>query len=319
MRLARFEHDGTTGDGIVVDAAVYALPAETTVLSALLATPDERDRMQAEALAGAGVAIDAVRLLAPLQPPAFRDYVCFEQHIEGALMLFNPDAKIMPEWYEAPRFYFTNPASVNGTGADIEVPPGSQALDFELEVAAIIGHGGRDLTGSAARDAIAGYTIYNDWSARDHASAELRFAMGMAKAKDFANTLGPWIVTADELARHRDGDRLDLTMIAEINGVEVGRDSLASMAWSFEDMVTYASRGVVLQPGEALGSGTCGGGSLAELWGRAGARTPPPLQPGDEVRLTVEGIGTLVNRIVPGVDPVPVPAARAREVTAPGR
>jgi 2-keto-4-pentenoate hydratase/2-oxohepta-3-ene-1,7-dioic acid hydratase in catechol pathway len=303
-------------DALVVDDALYPLPANATVLAALLATNDDRERLRERALEGEGVPVEAVRLLAPLQPPAFRDYVCFEQHIEGALMLFNPDAKIMPEWYEAPRFYFTNPASVNGTGADIEVPPGSQALDFELEVAAIIGHGGRDLTGSAARDAIAGYTIYNDWSARDLASAELRFAMGMAKAKDFANTLGPWVVTADELEPYRDGDRLDLTMIAQINGTEVGRDTLASMAWSFEDMVAYASRGVVLQPGEALGSGTCGGGSLAELWGRAGVRTPPPLRPGDEVMLTVEGIGKIANRVVAGVDPVPVPGARVREVTA---
>jgi 2-keto-4-pentenoate hydratase/2-oxohepta-3-ene-1,7-dioic acid hydratase in catechol pathway len=136
--------------------------------------------------------------------------------------------------------------------------------------------------------------------------------LGWAKAKDFANAFGPWIVTADELEPYRKDDRLDLNCIAQRNGEQIGHDSLASMAWSFGDMLAYASRGARLEPGDVLGSGTCGGGCLAEWWGRNGELEPRPLEPGDEVTLIVEGIGSLTNTIVAGVQPVPVPAARRR-------
>jgi 2-keto-4-pentenoate hydratase/2-oxohepta-3-ene-1,7-dioic acid hydratase in catechol pathway len=137
----------------------------------------------------------------------------------------------------------------------------------------------------------------------------MRLGLGICKGKDFANTLGPWIVTADELERHRDGHRLDLDMRASVNGRELGDDTLANMAWSFDELVSYASRGTWVRTGDVLGSGTCGSGCLLELWGRKGRDGLPPLGAGDTVTLTVEGIGTLENTVVAGVEPVPLPEA----------
>ncbi|MGW0579990.1 fumarylacetoacetate hydrolase family protein [Streptomyces sp. NPDC002920] len=262
----------------------------------------------------AGPDVSEVRLLAPLQPPTVRDFVTFEEHVEGVRRSVDGAAGVPEQWYAAPVFYFTNPYAVYGPGDEIPVPPGSSVLDFELEVAAVIGREGRDLTPEQARDHIVGYTILNDWSARDLQSAEMRVGLGPCKGKDTATTLGPYLVTADELEKYRDPDGfLRLALTAEINGEVVGRDLLSNMSWTFEEMTAYASRGTVVRPGDVLGSGTCGnGGCLAELWGVRGRQDPPPLKPGDTVALTVEGLGTLTNTVVPGPDPVPVPAARHR-------
>jgi 2-keto-4-pentenoate hydratase/2-oxohepta-3-ene-1,7-dioic acid hydratase in catechol pathway len=178
----------------------------------------------------------------------------------------------------------------------------------------VIGRAGRDLTPEQARGHIAGYTIFNDWSARDLQRDEMRVGLGPAKGKDTASSLGPWLVTADELEPYRDAeDFLDLELTAQVNGAQVGHDRLVHMGWTFEDMVAYASRGTWVRPGDVLGSGTCGnGGCLAELWGRNGTQVPPPLRPGDVVTLTVQGIGRLSSTVVPGVAPVPVPEARHR-------
>jgi 2-keto-4-pentenoate hydratase/2-oxohepta-3-ene-1,7-dioic acid hydratase in catechol pathway len=251
-------------------------------------------------------ALDEAKLLAPVAPPAIRDFSVFEQHIEGIMMgAGNP---IPESWYASPFCYFSNPGAVTGPGEEIPLPPGCRDLDLELEVAAVIGRAGRNLTPQEAGSHIAGYTIFNDWSARDHAIDEMRLGLGFCKAKDFANTLGPWIVTPDELEPFRVGDRFDLDMRASINGRGLGDDTLANMAWSFEELVAYASRGAWIKPGDVLGSGTCGNGCLFELWGRG--QEWDPLGPGDVVTLTVEGIGTLTNQVVDGVDPVPLPPAR---------
>jgi 2-keto-4-pentenoate hydratase/2-oxohepta-3-ene-1,7-dioic acid hydratase in catechol pathway len=225
-----------------------------------------------------------------------------------------PDA-----WYDAPTFYFSNASSVVGTGVDVPVPGGSQALDFELEVATVVGTRGRDLSPESAKGVVFGFTILNDWSARDLQGREMQVNLGPCKGKDFASTLGPWIVTADELDAFRDdGDFLDLWCTAQVNGVVVGRDLLSNVGWTPETMLAYASRDADLYPGDVLGSGTVGnGGCLAELWGITGSRQDPsPLEPGDVVTLAVEGIGTVSNRIVAGREPSPLPPPRRRDTAA---
>ena len=240
----------------------------------------------------------------------------FEQHIEGVRRVADPGARVPEVFHESPFCYFSNPHALTGPDDQIAVPPGSGRLDLELEVAAVIGQDGRNLAPAEATRHIAGYTIFNDWSARDLQIAEMRLGLGTCKGKDFANTLGPWIVTADELEPHRDVDRLDLALRAEVNGVALGTDSLANMAWSFPELASYASRGTWVRTGDVLGSGTCGYGCLLELWGREGPDAHRPLQPGDSVALHVEGIGTLRNSVVAGNEPVrtlPRAAPRRRE------
>jgi 2-keto-4-pentenoate hydratase/2-oxohepta-3-ene-1,7-dioic acid hydratase in catechol pathway len=309
MRIATYSHDGDTHVGIVRDDAVGPLPAGTTVVDLLAATPEERAR-RAEAT-GTPVPLSDVRLEPPVQPGAYRDFVTFEQHVEGIVKSMG-QGTVVEQWYDAPTFYFSNPYAMIGAHDDVPVPPGCELLDFELEVAAIIGRPGRDLTPEEASEHIAGYTILNDWSARDLQRREMVVGLGPAKGKDSANTLGPWIVTADELERHRRNGRLDLTLTAKVNDQVIGTDQLSNMAWRFEDMVAYASRGAWVRTGDVLGSGTCGSGCLAELWGRRGTQDPPPLRVGDVVTLEVEGIGTVSNRIVQGAVPKPIPRARRR-------
>jgi 2-keto-4-pentenoate hydratase/2-oxohepta-3-ene-1,7-dioic acid hydratase in catechol pathway len=163
-------------------------------------------------------------------------------------------------------------------------------------------------------DAICGYTILNDWSARDLQRREMKVNLGPAKGKDSATTLGPWLVTADELEPCRDADGfLALDMRVAVNGERIGQDLLSNMGWPFEELAAYAGRGTRLRAGDVLGSGTCGnGGCLAELWGRRGRQDPPPLRSGDVVEMTVEGIGTIRNTVVPGVELPPIRPARPR-------
>lgn len=308
MRVARVEHDGEARTAVVSGDTVRVLEREVGVLELLAGPGPERDR-RAAAVA-AEVPLGRARLLAPLQPASLRDFVTFEEHVEGMVLGSSPDAVVAPEWYQAPTFYFTNAFAVTGPYDEVPVPPGCRALDLELEVAAVVGRTGADLTVEQARDHVAGYTILNDWSARDLQAREMKVMLGPAKGKDFASTLGPWIVTVDELEPYRRDDRLHLDLQAWVNDVPLGGDTLANMGWSFEEMLAYASRGTRVVPGDVIGSGTCGSGCLAELWGRRGRREPPPLQPGDVVRITVEAIGTIENRVVPGPDPMPVPPAR---------
>ena len=262
--------------------------------------------------------LTSVRLLAPLQPASVRDYVAFEEHVDGVRRSVDGSAGVPDAWYDAPTFYFTNPHTILAPGADVPFPAACLARDFELEVAVVVGAPGTSLSVDEARDHVFGYTIMNDWSARDLQSREMQVRLGPAKGKDFAITLGPWIVTADELDQRRDTDGfLDLWCTAEVNGVEVGRDLLSNAGWTFEAMIAYASRDSRVESGDVLGSGTVGhGGCLAELWGRNGSQTPPPLQPGDLVTLTVEGIGSVSNRVAVADPAPPVAAVRRRDPAA---
>jgi 2-keto-4-pentenoate hydratase/2-oxohepta-3-ene-1,7-dioic acid hydratase in catechol pathway len=316
MRIARVVEDGAVRATVVSGDAVRVLAPEVEINALLVADPAERARLAARVTAERP--IREVRLLSPVVPPTIRDFSVFEQHIEGVRRNADPQATVPEVFYESPFCYFTNPHALCGPQDEIAVPPGCARLDFELEVAAVIGRDGRDVAPGDAERHIAGYTIFNDWSARDLQIAEMRLGLGTCKGKDFANTLGPWIVTADELEPYRDGDRLDLRLRAEVNGIALGTDSLANMAWSFPELVSYASRGTWVRTGDVLGSGTCGYGCLLELWGREGPDAHPPLRPGDTVALHVDGIGTLRNSVVAGggtLHTLPRASPRRREST----
>ena len=210
----------------------------------------------------------------------------FESHVEGVRKSIDDAAGIPEAWYDAPHFYFTNPHALYGPGEAIPRPVTCRALDFEMEVGVVVGRRCRSASVEEAEAAIFGYTIVNDWSARDIQKREMQIGLGPAKGKDFATSIGPWIVTADELPS------LDLECKAYVNGELIGHDRLSSMNWTFAEMIAHASRDSVVLAGDLLASGTTGGGGcLAELWGRNGSQTPPPLEPGDEVRIEVDGLG----------------------------
>ena len=208
-----------------------------------------------------------------LHPPSVRDFYAFEQHVKTARA--SRGLEVSQEWYEIPVFYFSNPAAIYGPGDEIPRPADTNELDYELEVAAIVGANGQ----------IGGFTIMNDWSARDLQRAEMRVGLGPSKGKDFATSLGPIVVTPDEL------DGSTGSMLARVNGEERSRGSLADMHHSWATIVAHATRNTRLLPGDVLGSGTVGTGCILEhgdgRW----------LQPGDVVELEVEGIGILRNTI----------------------
>jgi fumarylacetoacetate (FAA) hydrolase len=220
-------------------------------------------------------AFEDVRLLAPVpRPPSVRDAYAFEEHIKNAARVTGRPG-VPDEWYELPVFYFSNPAAIFGPDDEIPFPAGSNELDYELEVAAVIGADG----------AIGGFTIMNDWSARDLQRREMKVGLGPAKGKDFATSLGPVVVTPDEL-----GD-LRLEMVARVNGEERSRGNLGDMYHSWDAILERASANTQLVPGDVIGSGTVGTGCILEhgdgRW----------LQPGDVVELEVDGIGVLRNRV----------------------
>lgn len=303
VKIARWNYDGGTREGFVDDDNCFALSEGRTVQHLLQAGLEETLSIAAETRRTVRpVALRDVQLLAPLLPGTIRDFVAFEEHVEGVRKSIDGVAGVVAEWYEAPTFYFTNPHTVTGTGEVIGIPAGCSELDFETEVAAVVGHvpgsEGRNLSAPDAHRHIFGYTILNDWSARDLQRREMKVSLGPCKGKDFANTLGPWIVTADEFEHlHDEQGFLPLAMAVEVNGEAIGGDLLSNMGWPFAELVAYASQDSVVRPGDVLGSGTGGSGCLAELWGRNGARTPPPLKTGDSVGMRVDGIGSILNTV----------------------
>jgi 2-keto-4-pentenoate hydratase/2-oxohepta-3-ene-1,7-dioic acid hydratase in catechol pathway len=287
---------GTVQAGaVVVDGdAAYPLPMPLGELIGL--GLDRALEIGAEALRGTPVPYAEAELLLPYRPPSIRDFVTFESHVEGVRLAIERSAGVPEAWYDAPTFYFTNPHALYGPGQAIPRPMASRALDYELEVACVVGRGGSTFSESEAAEAIFGYTILNDWSARDLQAREMQVGLGPAKGKDFATSFGPWIVTADELPS-ADG-KLDLDCRAYVNDVLVGHDQLSHMHWTFPQLLVHASRDSVVVAGDLLASGTTGGGGcLAELWGRNGAQTPPPLEPGDLVRLEVDRLGVLTGSV----------------------
>jgi fumarylacetoacetate (FAA) hydrolase len=240
------------------------------------------------------IPLKTVRLEAPLLRPAtLRDGYAFETHVKTANA--NRGREVPEEWYKFPIFYFTNPGNIFGPDDEIPYPSHTREMDYELEIAAVIGKPGRDLKPEEAPKNIFGYTIFNDWSARDVQRDEMKVGLGPAKGKDFASSLGPCIITADELADRSVGRPgvFDLTMTARVNGVERSRGNFKDMYWSFGDILARASESVTLMPGDVIGSGTVGTGCLLELTKAKG----PWLAKGDLVELEIERIGVLKNKI----------------------
>ncbi len=312
MRLLTFDDHGTAHVGVLRDSDVHPLP-EGVALIDLLGDDGTTLREAGERALGASDDVRPfgdVRLMAPIpDPPTVRDFMTFESHFAGARGLDNP---IPSQWYDVPAFYFTNPYAVIGAGDAVPIPPGSALFDLELEVAAVIGRAGRDLSPDEAEMHIAGYTMLIDWSARDLQFNEMQVGLGPAKGKDTATTMGPVFVTPDELEPYRSGTSFALAMSSTINGKPLGEDRMDSMAWSFAELAAYASRGTEVRPGDILGSGTCGGGCLVEMWGRHGVDGYPSLQPGDEVTVSVQEIGTMTLHVTEGTAPRPIPPARNR-------
>ncbi len=304
------------GDRQIVDFAAArggnADPAFADMQALIEAGPSGLDRAREVVAAarrdGRGM-IDAasVKLLAPLPVPAqIRDFLCFEKHLVqafGRLRRVRAAATPDPEkalremeeqgiyavpkiWYERPSFYKPSRFGVCGTDQDVAWPAYSKTIDYELEFACIIGAGGRDIPRDKARAHIFGYTIFNDFSARDEQSLEMLSTLGPGKGKDFDNSkpIGPCIVTADEIP-----DPYALDMIVRVNGEERGRGNSGEMHWKYEDCIAFVARDETLHPGEMFCSGTVGNGSGLEI-GRF-------LEPGDVVELEVEKIGVLRNRI----------------------
>ncbi len=242
----------------------------------------------------------SVRLLSPIpRPVSMRDGYAFRQHVEAARR--NRGVPMIPEFDHFPVFYFTNHLAVTGPG---ELPVRKLALDkldFELEVAVVIGKEGRDLTAARADEHIFGYMIMNDWSARTLQMEEMKLNLGPAKGKDFATSLGPYLVTRDELAKFAQpgpqGERHNLVMTAVVNGKEVSRGNLRDMSWTFAQILERASYGVTLHPGEVIGSGTVGTGCFLELNGSK-ITDNQWLLPGDRITLAVDQLGSLDNSVV---------------------
>ena len=242
-----------------------------------------------------GYKLTDVVLYPPLpRPMSLRDFYAFEAHVKAGNAIRGRD--VPPQWYEIPVFYYSNVGSIYGPEESVPYPSYSKALDYELEVACVIGTRGRNITVEQAEAYIFGYMIFNDWSARDEQRKEMAVGLGPAKGKDFASSFGPAIVTPDELAdtaTDRPGV-FDLSMSARVNDDERSRGNWKDIHYSFGEMIARASADVYLMPGDVIGSGTVGTGSLLELTSGDG----PWLKDGDSVELEIERLGVLRNQII---------------------
>lgn len=324
MKLVTYERKGKPRAGVLVDgdrrivdlaeahkeAFGKSYPAFKSVQDLIEAGDEGLERAKDTVKKGrkGSFARKDVRLLAPVPVPVqMRDCLCFETHLKqsfAAARRVRANAAPDPEaamkemertgvltvpktFYEQPIYYKANRFSVIGTDQDVLWPSYSKLMDFELEFGFYVRKKGVDIPKEKARDYIYGYTIFNDFSARDAQTVEMGGQLGPAKGKDFdyGNAMGPCLVTADELK-----DPYSLTMIARVNGEEWGRGSTSTMHWKFEDLIAHVSRSETIYPGEFFGSGTVGNG--------CGLEHMKFLKHGDVVELEVEGIGILRNRVL---------------------
>jgi 2-keto-4-pentenoate hydratase/2-oxohepta-3-ene-1,7-dioic acid hydratase in catechol pathway len=292
--------DGLEHPAVLSDGSWYGLRTANRLIDLLGDDGELLARSGEQALADPldVVGAEAAEVRAPLPvPPSVRDFYAFETHVRTYR---EANGKEMdPDWYELPVFYFQNPAAIRSAREDVPMPPGSVKYDFELEFAAVIGRAGANLTPDEAEQHIAGYLLFCDWSARDLQAREVRHTLGPVKAKDTATSLGPWMVTPDELAPRRSGKSFDLKMSASVNGRQYSSGNADDLYWSFGQMISYASRGTRVQTGDVIASGTVGTGCILELSTVHSEDEYPWLEPGDEVRLEADLLGAITARITP--------------------
>lgn len=283
--------------GLVVDDKIHGLDGATALLD-LLGDGGSKMRDAAEHASSSPAEVldlDGADLAPPLRPRQIRDYIGFLDHLKNILAAYHTEPA--PIFYEQPASYFSSISSLLGPRDDVRISPGSEQFDFELEVAAVIGKGGSDIAPVDAMSHIAGFMIFCDWSARDVQMREMDLGLGPFKGKDGANTLGPMFVSADELEPRRNGSSYDVQMSAYVNDERVGGGSMAQMDWHWADIITHASRGSILLPGDVLGSGTVPTGALIEQASRNDFRGY--LQADDVVRLEVDLLGETRQRVLP--------------------
>ncbi|OMC17592.1 fumarylacetoacetate hydrolase family protein [Mycobacterium sp. SP-6446] len=298
--------------GVLSGDAIHAMPPGVTLLE-LIGRGADGLRQAGEDVQrspAAVVQLAAVTLAAPiLRPPSIRDSLCFLDHMRNCQAALGAGRVLADTWYRIPAFYFACPATVLGPYDDAPSAPGSAWQDFELEIAAVIGTGGKDMTVEQAERAIIGYTIFNDWSARDLQQLESQLAIGQGKGKDSGVTLGPYLVTPDELEGYRRDGKLDLQVSALVNDTVIGSGSTAQMDWSFGEVISYVSRGVTLRPGDVIGSGTVPTCTLVEHLNPAALESFPGwLHDGDVVTLKVQGLGETRQTVRASAAPHPLPA-----------
>ena len=244
------------------------------------------------------ISIEAVIFISPIiNPTSLRDAYAFRQHVEAGRK--SRGLEMIPEYDKFPVFYYGNHNAIGGSGQVLINKNQSKKLDYELEVAAIIGKRGKNISVSDADDYIMGYTIMNDFSARHLQKEEMKLSLGPAKGKDFLTTLGPYIVTKDELddkcITAEFGNRYDLNMYAYLNGELLSKDNFKNISWTFAQIISRISDGTEIYPGDVIGSGTCATGCLLEL--NQTNKTNIWMNDGDEIKLVIDRMGSLVNTI----------------------
>lgn len=298
--------------GVLVDDTVRGLAEHSSVLDLL--TAGALDDAGADAMRRPDEVrlANEVRLLPPIpEPPSVSDALAFLDHMRNARRVTGAPP-LEPVWDRVPAFYFANLTGLLGAYDDVPIAPGSAWFDLELEVAAVVGTGGRDLDPDTADTVIAGYMLMCDWSARDHQVGEMQQGIGLSKSKDSATTLGPVLVTVDELEQFRREGRLAPQLSATVNGQLLTNGRLDDMDWTFAEILAFCSRGVDLRPGDVIGSGTVPGGCLVEHLDTDPASFTRWLKPGDTVSLAGQGMGTTRQTIIPGTPVKPLTPRRGR-------
>lgn len=318
MKLARAaQRGGTIVSCIWRDTQLVVLPQAISIVDVLAMSPEERNALERSLDQSETLDPSAVRLLPPVVPTSIKDFMGFERHFAGALKYMFPNGggpgggsagSLPPSLYEQPMFYLCDTSNLLGPADDYIMPANSEMMCCEVELAAVMARGGRDMTPEQAGEAIGGYTIFLDWSARD---LLVKDGLSPTKGKDAGNTLGPCIATKDEIERFRAGDRLKVPMKLTRNGEHIGEGDTEESIYSIEEMIAYASRSANVLPGDVIALGTSPAMCWVEHWGNNGEVRPSPIKPGDVISVEVAGIGEMSINVKPAAPHVPLPRARS--------